>query len=798
MKLIKYLVLIIITCSLTDHAAAQTTPETTESIKIDFSSQDQLKYFWLNTPFARLEKNNGSVLKIDTSKDNSQRKECFKTMPGFLKEGQCYIVEFKCRNLSLGKDSYLTYNVSPFDNPFPNTGNINVSSVEGTKTYRMRFFVPLGGTNYAFHIITKNQVEAIVEEIKISSGRYLDASAQIMPDAGMQIPSGCSDFQIDPPNPLKTLCISASEFGMKEENQDNEKALNDALEYCRKNRASKLTVPKGTYRFTSGNPLNFEGLSDFEFDANGSVFVFFKENKLELIKVASCKRVLLKGFSVDWDWDKAPLASYIKVENIDADGKYADFRFFEYQNFPRPQSRIAMIAELDPSTMSAGCENEVLTAFEAFPDGRSPAPRKEWLSENLLRIYASENHKSIFSRRLKKGALFQMKHYIYDIRGLWIKDCEHLTLSDINIYSCPGMAFYGEGLLHHWQLINVNILKPENKEKRAITCTADHLNISQSQGYFKMINCFFSYGGDDFVNINDGTGIGRKISAKTLRTKNYRHYVAETLQTGDTVELRNDDYSPSGFFSKVTAIKLLSTKKEGIYDISFADEIPASKGEYFIIFNRKFDSGNAIIKNCTFKNNQSRGVIVHSGNITVENCKFYHTRLEAIKITTGYTLDKWSEGYGSSNILIKNNTIESCNAVGLSFGQAAAISISSYIKADPTMEFTEYPLQRNILIEANRFINNSGATLDICSAQNVIFRNNTISVEIPRMNKFSYRGAVTAAYSSHLYIYNNTWIESPFNLGKGIFIDEANTKNVFLSGNSVKSYGAKTHPTERP
>lgn len=54
------------------------------------------------------------------------------------------------------------------------------------------------------------------------------------------------------------------------------------------------------------------------------------------------------------------------------------------------------------------------------------------------------------------------------------------------------------------------------------------------------------------------------------------------------------------------------------------------------------------------------------------------------------------------------------------------------------------------------------------------------------MNKFSYRGAVTAAYSSSLYIYNNTWIESPFYLGKGIFIDEANTKNVFLAGNAVK------------
>ena len=102
--------------------------------------------------------------------------------------------------------------------------------------------------------------------------------------------------------------VEAAAFGVSHDSADNVSALNRALDYCRKNKASGLKVAPGTYRFTSDTPVWMERLRDFTFDGGGAKFVFFRK-KGESFRVMDCERTTIKNLSVGWDWEKDPLGS---------------------------------------------------------------------------------------------------------------------------------------------------------------------------------------------------------------------------------------------------------------------------------------------------------------------------------------------------------------------------------------------------------------------------------------------------------------------------------------------------------
>ncbi len=769
--------------------APQQEPQPT--IKIDFENSTQILGCYFNQ--ASISKSNalseGASLLIDTSASSSEWNGCFKTPPGLLKGGGDYVVEFTCKNLSLGTDSWMLFLIRPFDasNGQSDVGDLAFSPVGVERNLKMAFSIPKGAESYSFQIHTRKQAVALVDNIRIRPGTpesFMPAAAAVKPSQPLKVPTGCAEFQVELPNPKSQLSVSAADFGADPASPDNAKAFNDAIAHCKASGASKLVVPKGVYRFTSSKAPTFEDLSDFEFDGQGSTFVFLKNGGGGLVRVSRCLRTALKNFNVDWDWDKDPLASVVKVEAVEAkEGAYADFKFVDYESFPRRDLRVADIEQLDPETMSVGCEGAVNASFEFFR-GKSEAPKTEWLSGNTLRIFSTKQNKGLFLDRLKAGTLFRMRHYVYDMPGIDMRDNVHLTLSGVNVYSAPSHAFVTSGMQHHWQFLNTNIVRPPGT-KRPITCTADHHHISQSLGYFKMDGCEFSLGGDDCLNVHDCTGFGAKTGPKTLTTRNLREYVVSSMHPGDLVELRHDDYSPTGVSSKIVEIKKVSVK-DGIYEISFADPMPEPKGDGFILFNRRYDSGNVIVRNCYFHNHRARGLLLLAHDVTVENCVFLHNQMGAIKIETGYTFNVWSEGYGASNIVIRNNSFENVNPLGAYRNEKRpVIYMSVYLKSDPSKEKTMYPVIQDVLIEGNSFLNCPGAIAYACSAKNVIIRGNTVVNDVPRKEEMPYRGAVGAAYSSDVFITGNKWTKSPLMPNIGLFYDGETCKDIYCWDNKV-------------
>ena len=267
--------------------------------------------------------------------------------------------------------------------------------------------------------------------------------------------------------------------------------------------------------------------------------------------------------------------------------------------------------------------------------------------------------------------------------------------------------------------------------------------------------------------------------------------MVDDLAVGDPLELRYDDYSPTGFTSKIAGIeKLKSPTGANQLKITLEEPLPEQKGKGFVYFNRRYDSGNVIIRNCRVHDNRGRGILIHPENVTVEDNTFFHTERSAVMVLCGYA-NTWSEGYGASNIVIRNNRFDRIARLK-EREMFPVIYISVYRNTDPSREKTDFPILRDILIEGNEFLDSPGAIVYAAAVKNLTIRGNTIEAMTPRNYDFYYRGSIGTESSSDIYVTGNRWRESPLVPEPGIFLDKNTSRDVYCWDNQVLHQESRT------
>lgn len=592
------------------------------------------------------------------------------------------------------------------------------------------------------------------------------------------MPTGSESFTVNLPAPANTTTASVTQFGAATTNADNTAAFNTAITYCRTNSVAKLIVPAGTYRFTQNAALNFSNMRDFEFDGQGSTFVFLHTSD-HLINISNSQRVLFKNFAVDWDWATDPLASLVQIIAVASNGDYADLRFVDYTYFPKRDVVLTRsLVPIDPATMSVGYS----AGSGLYFGGTHPV--YTWLSDNVIRFYANDNTTSMtraqLAYALKVGNYCRVQHSDLTISAINMTSNTHLTLSGVNVYSVPGFAFFTWGDQHHWQFLNCNIKKPTGVA-RAITCTSDGYHTGPQQGYFLMDGCDFGFGGDDCFNFADTAATANRTGTYQITTR--KLYNKDPYHVGDVIELRNDDYSPTGFTATLSAITTVNAS-EGTHQFTFAQAVPQPTGSFLVLFNKRYGARNIIIRNSRFHDNQARGFYLHCQNVTIENSTFFHNQLGAIHINVGYG-DGWAEGYGASNIILRGNVIEQANpSLAYPLDKTPALDIYSFLGAESTAARTAYPILHDILIENNTFTDFPGMAIAVTSAQNVTIRGNVFRANGAVANNPTYRGGISAGYSSGIFILDNRWITSPY-LTPTFYEDVFSTGTVYIHGNTL-------------
>ena len=725
---------------------------------------------------------NGETVSFTSEKCKEKYNRVITSKNGIFKPNTDYILEFSAKVENSGSLLALIRS-----DKYPKSGDYSSTSIAntsgGVSTRTMHFKTDQNAADYRLCMSTVDKAKVEICDVKIYEGsleKYYAPVANPKPYKldRKGLPTGSKEFDVLLPNNTGGAVVKASDFGVKVGEKDIITKLNLAIEHCRKIKAAKLVVDKGQYYLNEEKSIEIKDMQDFEFDGGGSTFVFYKtNNRVPNMKVDFCKRTLLRNFNFDWDWEKSPLASIVEVVKIDRQKKFVDVKFLEYDDFPKKDCRIVNLSVFDPKTQSVGTEFSFDIYYDFGVGNKIIIPQKEWLSGNLLRMHLSEVHHGY-----EVGQQFRMQHYYYVMNGIVQSGNVHLTLKDINIYSCAGHAFVIKDKQQYWHFKNVNIKKPENKFRRAITCTADHCHVANTLGYAKYEDCEFSYGADDCINFHDNSGFARRKSEYSLITSNVDR---SNFNNDSVIELRNGDFSPTGFTAKLKACKNIDPKK-GVYEFIFDQKVPQEKIDGFVMFNRNYATRNMILRNCYFHDNRARGVIIECPDVTIENCRFKHSEHGALKIESGYTFNLWSEGYGADNIVVRNCTFEqgSPHPVAES-GKARDVYMGVYMRYNSFKDQTMYPIINNVLFENNTFIDSFGSIASISSAGNVTFVNNKFIAKTPRVNEKYYRGAIYASYASNIKIVNNTWYASPLVKNPGAFIETRKVNGFVFEGNKI-------------
>lgn len=528
--------------------------------------------------------------------------------------------------------------------------------------------------------------------------------------------------------------VSAASFGVREGKEfDNTMALGAAIDYCRLHGVRRLTVPKGSYYFKQCDSYAFIMLSemrDFILDGQGSEFIF--ESLHPYIGIYKSRGVAIRNLTLDWCWEGSPLASVGVVTRTAEDGSYVEYSFPEYDTVS-PDMKFSIVGPFDAARYTPGFrggiefrpyqnpyvkksqDTEADEKMEALVRELSGVflKKQEKAGQNGIRFFCADP--AFGKKHFHIGDCYRFRHYEYDIAAVIIVDSREVTMECLTIYSAPGSGFVGNGDISglHFDHCRITV-RPGTL--RSISTTADCLHICNSQGNFVIENCEFGYAGDDCINIHDNASMGITVLDEYSLLAHRVDQNAILFEAGYPVELRNPDLSETGYVSRVLETEYFPESLT--CRLRFEDRLPQHLEKETVLWNRRFQTQNYIIRNCRFTNNRARGILLQGCNGLIENNIFENLQGAAIQIETGCE-SRWSEGHGVKNLIIRNNMIRHCD---LNAWQMAVLYMGVYLPGGRT----QVPVFDNILIEKNSFIDCPRQAMFLSSCKNVSVRENAV------------------------------------------------------------------------
>lgn len=185
-------------------------------------------------------------------------------------------------------------------------------------------------------------------------------------------------------------------------------------------------------------------------------------------------------------------------------------------------------------------------------------------------------------------------------------------------------------------------------------------------------------------------------------------------------------------------------RKQGGRLWSSTPPCPEQKGAGFWVSKSSAATGNILVRGCVFENFYGRGIF-QGKNVTVENCRFVNGPSIPLKFQLAYTVDKWAEGGGCSNAVVRGCVFENCNgkSAGMTLGWIAEIFSGAIVDPASGFKAPARCASRGILVEKIRFKNLRGLAWLANVGENLVFRDNEIEISAGSAKK-SYAACVFA------------------------------------------------------
>jgi hypothetical protein len=626
-----------------------------------------------------------------------------------------------------------------------------------TRTIVMPLDLPvIGSGTWRLHMGTKGPGALIVESLNIYQG---DPDTTVPPVAnaipvstlptGVSPATGYTAFTPTAPatgGPVVSMADYTFTPNSTAAATNNASQLQQAINDCKAQGASKLLIPAGTYYLARSTAISLNGLQDLTIDGQGSTLIFrqLTNNGCAFLQQNN-DRIVIKNLILDWDWAYKPIASLGVVSNLSADKKQCDITFPDLDATQTALTRVipwTKIFQMDGTHLV-----REIPGIYSVPGGTTIAATG---TGNVLHVTFPS------ATPLVEGETYCIRHLYYEMACFKILDDTHLTYDAVEIRSFPGMGWLFEAGIHDWQIVNSHIRRAPGG-RTPLTTSADGIHVTESEGNFIIKNSTFTGCGDDVINLHDNVyqAVATPDTANPakLTLANCPSYRLR-LVAGDTVQFYDPDYGHlNNSATPVTRVVASVTSNNSIPEtvITFTQALPSPLSPQAIVRNARFDTANVRIAGCQFLYTNGHGILLSTRNTTVENCYFRDVFSTPIQFEANIVQPLWSEGTGASNVVVRNNTFENNNREGDSDG--AAIWAGTSLPWGPT----DVHLFNTLLFEGNRFFNSPGPILSLNNCSNVIARDNRIDYTHTPSNSTDRSCAFVVTRSDRLALGGNTW-----------------------------------------
>ena len=460
-----------------------------------------------------------------------------------------------------------------------------------------------------------------------------------------------------------------------------------------------------------GTAMCFDSCRNLTVDGEGAVLVM--RGFTQPARFVNCTGVVtVRNLTIDWDRPFYSIGEILaaRPHATGEPGGYLDVRVSD--EFP----------------VSGG---EPVHIFQEYEPGTLRPMRREFMGLDSSELIAPQTLRLHMHRRfqVEPGNAACLRHPHYCFNNLDFSHNEEIVLADVTVHASGG---FGLGGSHNRDITATRVrIVPRPGTTRIMSSNHDGMGFGAGRGTVTYESCAFEGMGDDCAGASGDAGrhayVRAVLDAHTLVAyfKNYQHVQVSGNShcplPGEELLFTDLEGIDLDYWNGTVETASLDPRT-GVMRITMAERIPDTVAPNHV-FNNNSYSYRLHYDACYFGPNRSRGAITPTSDVLVENCRFDRSGGTATYIPTELY---WEVSRGRRNITIRNNTYHDCGkAVGNMGGHAIAVDATGFRLYGHEDDYGPAGFNRTILIEGNT-IAGDGVAISLCSAEDVVVRNNRI------------------------------------------------------------------------
>ena len=465
-----------------------------------------------------------------------------------------------------------------------------------------------------------------------------------------------------------------------------------------------------------GTAMCFDSCRNLTVDGEGAVLVM--RGFTRPARFVNCTGVLtVCNLTIDWDRPFYSIGEILAARPHAAGepGGYLDVRVFD--EFP----------------VSGG---EPVHIFQEYEPGTLRPMRREFMGLESSELIAPQTLRLHMKRRfqVEPGNAACLRHPHYCFNNLDFSHNEEIVLADVTVHASGGFGFGGS---HNRDITATRVrIVPRPGTMRIMSSNHDGMSFGAGRGTVTYQSCAFEGMGDDCAGASGDAGrhayVREVLDQHTLVAyfKNYHHVQVSGNSHGPLPgeELLFTDLEGKDLdYWNGTVRTANLDPSTGVMRITFTERIPDAVSPNHV-FNNTSYSYRLHYDGCHFGPNRSRGAITSTSDVLIENCRFDRSGGTGTYVSTELY---WEVSRGRRDITIRNNTYHDCGkAAGNMGGHAIAVDATGFRLYGHEDDYGPAGFHRTILIEGNT-IAGDGVAISLCSAEDVVVRNNRIEGTTP-------------------------------------------------------------------